>query len=954
MCFCIQIPLVQNLPSVFMLRLSFLGSIFFFTFCSVYSLNAVATLEGNADPILLSDTFQSENITGRTDFLIDSGFSLSLEDVLELNFTKSHQTQYRLGFSPNAIWITFSLHNDSEISRKFILQATNWFIDEADLYRTDDSGIWQIERAGDLIPFSQRSVKSKYPGFQIRLAADETKTFYLRIRNTQYNQFSLNLIESEYFFQFKESGDSKELITGLILMRFAFHLSLLIFLYRDKKLRVFSYWGIFLCAVYYFSSGFSGFLFPNSPFLTNKAFYFVVSFAPMALSYYIYTIFELKKYIRWIRIVYGGLIVIGLINLILTFFVHHWLLSWGYIVFMALMISFHLISCIYFYFKFSKPSFWYVSTLILYLPAFSFYYLRNAGLITSDLEFNIIQFTFFLDFLTVSFITAAQLKLRKSENVQLQESVYLKQREARQLAEMDELKTRFFTNVSHEFRTPLSLLVAPLSDLKDKYPHEKIIDLMRRNVLRLQSLINQLLDLSKLNAGHLKINEQKGDIAEFVAQITLAFQNFDPDKNIKFTAEQSHSQFLAVFDSDKLDKIVVNLLSNAFKFTPPNGSVDFRATIFEDRIEISISDTGVGISRENVSRIFDRFYQVDENSGKSFGGTGIGLALVKELVEVLNGSIEVNTELNKGSSFFVSIPLKAIQSEQESEQHLNNHMAIPLYNVNSGASDGAENEHQNKPVVLIVEDNVDLRAYLQQILSREYRVLTAYDGNSGVEIALEQCPDLIITDVMMPGMDGYQLSTILKKDIRTSHIPIIMLTAKTAEPARIDGLMAGADIYLTKPFNSQELQLSLGNLLEARKKLQLFYTHNISDISGKVSDNLSVDEFDPDLQFMKNMNQYFEKAFSQSELTLEDLCRQAGMGKTHLSGKFKALTAMSPMQFLRDFRLHKAKTMLGNHKLTIAEVAYSCGFNDAKYFSRQFAQTYGILPSQFREDKRYI
>lgn len=901
--------------------------------------------ESFADTIRIDPTITRKNITGETLLWIDSTGIIDPELVPDKYFSQVETDGLREGFSPYSFWLKINLFNSDTTARHFVIQATNWFIDEADLYTFSHAKMIRIAQSGDLLPFAKREIKSKFPGFKIHLHPGEVKTYFLKIRNTQFNQFSILLFDINFYYQTREDGDSKELITGLILMRFAFHLSLLVFLYREKFLRVFSYWGIFLCAVYFFSSGYAGFVFSESAYLTNKAFYFVVSFAPLALCYYIYTIFELKKYAPWIRWVYGSLIAVGFLNLVCTFFVHHWILSWSYIIFMALMVSFHLISCIYFYFRFTKPSFWYVSTLFLYLPAFSFYYLRNAGFINSDLEFNIIQFTFFLDFLTVSFITAAQLKLRKSENVRLQESVYLKQQEAKQLAKLDKLKTEFFMNISHEFRTPLSLMLGPVKTLTQKYPAEALLFTIKRNAERLQQLINQTLDFSRLESGGEKPRPQKGDIVLFIKKVVENFSVWLAEKNINLILNVNESSLEAVFDSDKLDKIVTNLLSNALKYSNDNTIINIDVKFEKNVMVMIISDQGIGIPEDKLPFIFNRYYQVNESTAK---GTGLGLALVKDLIHLLGGSIEVESVEGIGSKFKVTIPFMSVLEPISDEK--------PGVDKKITSSFGDEfvSTAKTENTILVVEDNQDLLLYLTEILSPFYNVVVAENGFEGKALINDGlCPDLILSDVMMPVMDGYELCQFVKNSPATSHVPFILLTARSSQGAKIEGLNRGADAYISKPFDPDELMLLIKNL----QSLQESYRKVFERMSTQVGNESKTEEPIPeslqtDWALIKGLNAYLELNYSDSELTLEDICKKAGIGKTHLTHKFSTLTGITPIQYLRNIRMEKARVLLSESNKTIADVAYSVGFNDAKYFSKQFAQTFGVLPSQFREEAR--
>ena len=401
----------------------------------------------------------------------------------------------------------------------------------------------------------------------------------------------------------------------------------------------------------------------------------------------------------------------------------------------------------------------------------------------------------------------------------LRQQLRFEQQEASRLAELDALKTQFFTNISHEFRTPLTLILGPLTDLKKRFPAESVLNLMERNGHRLLTLINQLLDLSKLEAGQLKNEAEPGDIAAFFRTIASLFGSLADSQAIRFVFEQEPTTYLADFDRDKIEKITTNLLANAFKFTPAGNEVRMMVR-YENRpdsqaVVLTVQDTGIGIAPDKVGQIFNRFYQgfvsaTANNANRNYTGTGIGLALVKELVAVLNGTITVTSTEGAGSSFVVRLPVAQItalaRSHAETAPALGAGVPItePHYQYANGqtvpvaapvAGQTAEN------ILLIIDDNADIRAFIRSIFETDYRILEAIDGLDGLEQATACTPDLIICDLMMPRLDGFGFCRAVKTQEATSHIPVVMLTAKATVEDRIEGFDLGADDYLTKPFN---------------------------------------------------------------------------------------------------------------------------------------------------------
>jgi DNA-binding response OmpR family regulator/two-component sensor histidine kinase len=516
-------------------------------------------------------------------------------------------------------------------------------------------------------------------------------------------------------------------------------------------------------------------------------------------------------------------------------------------------------------------------------------------------------------------------------------------KEAERLSELDTLKTRFFTNVSHEFRTPLTLLIGPLDNLKKKFPEEKLIGLMQRNLERLQILINQLLDLSKLEAGKMEPQIQQADLAFFLKTLLASFESLGESKSIVFNYPENLSSHTAFFDADKTEKIVSNLVSNAFKFTPEKGQIDIAINFTESHFSLVVQDTGIGIEAERLPHIFDRFYQVDNSNHRNYEGTGIGLALVKELVEVLKGNIKAESRIGKGTTFTITIPCdKAtwgkylineplIIKEPEKVARLTQPKDIADAPVNN-----------ELPVLLIVEDNADLRTYIRSHFEAIYQVTEAVDGQDGYEKAIEIVPDLVICDLMMPRLDGFEFCKLIKSDIRTDHIPVIMLTAKAALEDRLEGLELGADDYLAKPFNTEELQIRVRNLINIRQVLREKYSQRIAEsIIVTTAKDDSIDSM-----FLRKLNDIIEKNISDSSFNVEILAEEMHMTSVQLRRKLKAVTNQTAIEFIRNYRLEKAAVMLQNKLTTVSEVAYMVGFESLSYFSKVYQEKFGKFASE--------
>jgi len=610
-----------------------------------------------------------------------------------------------------------------------------------------------------------------------------------------------------------------------------------------------------------------------------------------------------------------------------------------------------------------------------------------------------------------------QTRTRQLE-VLVQERTATIRQQAEKLTEMDRIKSRFFANISHEFRTPLTLILGPLEDLiakvKDKMAKDEL-RVMQRNAHRLLRLINQLLDLSRLESGRMTLHVSRGDFVAFLKGIVMSFASLAEQKKItlRFEVEAAltnGSPLEIYFDRDKVEKIFYNLLSNAFKFTPEGGSVEvavaggseqsakgegrkekgdgrpsphaLRPTRFEestDFVEITVRDTGIGIPAGELPRLFDRFYQADSASTREYEGSGLGLALTKELVERHYGEIEAHSEEGMGSEFIVRLPIGkeyfkpeeiveiseqlSVTSEQLAVTSDQLSVASDQFSVTSEQdvftpslqqsidpsiqqSIDPSLRHSSDPsiqdIILVVDDHPDVRSFIRKHLEPDFHVIEAKDGQEGVDAALEAIPDLVISDVMMPRLDGYQLCAALKTNAKTSHIPVILLTAKAGEENKLAGLETGADDYLIKPFSSKELHARVKNLIALRRKLREHFRRQ-GLLQPHEMTVPSVEE-----AFLQKLMQATEQHLADEDFEIDVLRRDLNMGQKQLYRKIKALTGQTPTDFIRTIRLRRAKQLLEQHAGTISEIAFQVGFNNLSYFSKCFREEFGQLPSELK------
>jgi len=534
--------------------------------------------------------------------------------------------------------------------------------------------------------------------------------------------------------------------------------------------------------------------------------------------------------------------------------------------------------------------------------------------------------------------------------------VYLKQYsqtekdKADRLKELDEVKTRLYTNITHEFRTPLTVILG-ITDQIEAHPErwlKKGMTKIRQNGHNLLHLVNQMLDLARLEAGAMPTNMIHGDVISYLKYLTDSFHSMAESHNVHLSFQADSETFSMDYDAEKLKQIVSNLLSNAIKYNRPEGTVIMFLNCEPNhakKLYIRIKDTGPGIPADKLEQIFDRFYRIDNGSSKKAGGSGLGLAITRELVNVLQGEIGVESTFGKGTEFILTFPVShnALVPDKILESWDIGH--LPL--MDSATLDKVDQVPQNHdlPVLLLVEDNKDLTDYLQSLLESKYSIQMAENGRIGLELAIELIPDIILSDVMMPEMDGISMLSELKKDFRTSHIPVVLLTAKADIVSRLEGLETGAEAYLDKPFNKEELFIRLRKLIELRRKLRDRYS---SFPLPQPSDEL---HFKREDAFMKKLHVAFEENLGNDSFGIDQICNLMAMSRAQIYRKFKALTNRSINDYLISYRLHIARQLLRESDLNVTQVAYQVGFKNLSHFSRRFHEEHGINPGAVKQKR---
>jgi signal transduction histidine kinase/DNA-binding response OmpR family regulator len=520
-----------------------------------------------------------------------------------------------------------------------------------------------------------------------------------------------------------------------------------------------------------------------------------------------------------------------------------------------------------------------------------------------------------------------------------------------QLKELDHAKSHFFANVSHEFRTPLTLTIGPLEDLRAEFdrgtrgPLPKQLDMALRNSRRLLRLVNQILDVAKLEAGQMTLRASRQDLVAFARGVAAAFAQIAEQKRITFDVTASPAEVWVWFDGDALEKVLANLLSHAFKFTPDGGRIALSVVGDNAVVRLAVADTGPGIAAEHLAHVFERFYQVDESNTRAQPGTGIGLALAKELVELHGGSIAV--ESRGGAVFTVTLPLgRAHLRDDQIAPEIGVRLQTPRLESDPDLQVEPSEPAGELPTLLVVDDSADMRTYVRAHFESRYRVLEAGDGADGIERARLEIPDLVISDVMMPGTDGNTLCRALKGDSATDFIPIILLTARTSTEDRVAGLVGGADDYLAKPFEMRELDARVENLIASRRRLrERFATERVELPPRPRQPALS----STDQAFVDRLHAIIANRLTQPEFNVTELARELFLDRTHLFRRTRELVGETPSELIRRFRMERAKHLFEESAGSVAEVAYGVGFQSVSHFSQVFREAYGVSPSDFRE-----
>ena len=901
--------------------------------------------QGISQEIVLSEDQKiPKNITSSIEILKDSTGKLTLEQVAAMNFKKSPKDHIVFPYSDDVFWVRFSLKNTNATNKDWILVWTNPLVEQLDIYISDTTGQkFSHKRQKILTIEKEKKLIDQDPNFTVDLSPNQRKNIYVKVTSKRGHYMTLRLHSEKTYYKSKlESFAGQSFFNGLVIFRLFLVLTLSLFIINNFAFRLYSLHTVIKTFAFWGYLNIAGPWFTDDPDVAKKIDFLFYNSVTLGGGIFVYFTQVKGKFSKIHTIIAMSIIGLTIFESIIVFVDYQW--YWLKLGVYSIIISAIYFSGLYLYSIVKKIAIekYYAIPFILGMISYALLYIRLLGWIEYEPVYSIAYLLFLGEiFVFVIFLGGIFRSAEQKLHFSIEQNSRLK--------ELDNLKTSFFANISHEFRTPLTLILSPLKDLRREFPERDIFRVMQQNAERLLALINQLLDLSKLEAGKMDMQLQRSDLAQFLNYLFASFESLGQNKKILFQYEQSQVSYIADFDQDKIEKVVTNLLSNAFKFTPPNGRVQVRVDYQKTQLLLKVQDFGIGIDPQRLPRIFDRFYQADSGDNRTYEGTGIGLALVKELVQVMKGSIHVESKVGEGSVFTVMLPM--LEDTTTPQVQVTGSINMPKEQallVEELPIETLINE--GKEVLLIVEDNPELRAYIREIFAPHYYLLEASDGQEGLEKAIEELPDVVICDLMMPRLDGFGFCKAMKNNELTNHIPIVMLTAKATLTDRLEGLELGADDYLSKPFDREELQVRVRNLIKQRQILLQKYTKNkASKLAEKsqMEEETALKNRINDEQFMQRCHEVLMQHLGESGFDVERFAETMNVSAVQLRRKLKASTGQGVIEYLRNFRLEKAAEMLANKTETVSEVAYKVGFESLSYFSKMFLEKFGKNPSEW-------
>ena len=909
-------------------------------FCYLFLIGLLA----NAQEVLLDPKNDEIDASSRVGIVEDKLSSESFEQIQERVFIQNKSKHILIPFSNHAFWIKCKLKNATAEPQKWVVRWENPLTERIDFYVQETPN-------GRFARFEKGSFREKHhsyifentPSLTLSFAPHQTQTLYLKVVNKRGIFSRLVILPVNALERTKYSSIQRwSILDGSLLIRLIYTFILALFVIKDLSfkrysafifIRTFSYWGMI--------GVFGGWL-TTYPYWATIANNVAIFLSPIGYTFAIRSVVDIRLFSSYVvyllRVVLGLTVLFAL--LILLDYQWYWLKG---AVFLNLGSQYMLLGIIAVAcYRRYRVNWSYGVPLLLGVASYSLVLTRLLGGLQWAGLFEVALLFFVLELLFFGLYLGRIIRTYEEEQLTIKKELYFKKIQTNQLQELDELKTNFFVNISHELRTPLTLIGGYMEDLRRQNPQNQVYEIVSRNAQRLLVLINQLLDLSKLEAGQLQVTLRPLRLDTYLKTLFSAYQSLAESKKIRFTFHQSQQEVVGEVDQDKLEKIVTNLLSNAFKFTDAGKKVEVGVdyAVLNNRLIIRVKDEGVGIPNDKLAQIFNRFYQVERPNHAKYEGTGVGLALVKELVNALNGTIQVQSKEGEGSTFRVELPVTYRDDVSIDAEHPQS----PLeWSSVENKIEKTSSKHDVDLRLLVVDDNADIRQYIRSIFEKDYWVVEAENGKIGIEKAFEMTPDIIVSDLMMPEMDGFEFCKRLKSDDKTSHIPIIMLSAKANPESRIESWELGADDYLLKPFQSEEVRVRVQTLLEKQARLRTYF----SAVVGVEKPTTETEEASKEQDFLLKLYSLVEQRMSDSEFTAELCAKEMGMSQSQLLRKLKALTNQTINEYIRDFRLQRAARLITQNEATVSEIVYEVGFTNLSYFTKMFKEKYGKLPSEF-------
>jgi signal transduction histidine kinase/DNA-binding response OmpR family regulator len=888
------------------------------------------------------------NICPSTFIFEDTTGSLSFEEVQQKTFISHQKQQFIFPFSNHVFWVKFNLKNQSN-ENDWVLVWENAMVENLTFFIPNENGTFHQVKEGCLVyknknRFAENTVSVPFNTFD-----KNAHIFYVKIQSQRGHQANFEVYSDSKFIDYKLSSFKKEgFMNGLFALRIVYLILLAFFVVKDKTFRQYSILTIFRSIGYWGLLGILGASFTTNTKLAlhiNQQAYYLM---PLWFSIVLYSFLEIHRFPKFFRIILKIIpfLTVFLCLNIIIFYKWYWLkaatIMYVFSIFFILLL--YIISII----KKYKVEWSYSIPFLLGICSNVHFPARLLGM--KDFPGSGIFSTtlFIAEIIVFGLFLGRIIRNYEKNRIITNNELMFNKEQASKLKALDVAKNNFFTNISHEFRTPLTLILAPVEDLINENPNNAVFKIIHRNAYRLLELINQLLDIGKLEDGQMKVMLEKTDLVKYFRTLTSSFSSLAESKGISFEFSQDKQNAIGFIDKDKVEKIVGNLLSNAFKFTEKGKKVSVEIIYKTDiqSVSIEIIDEGIGISNEKILRIFDRFYQIDDTRNRKYEGTGIGLALVKELVNVLEGKIRVESQENIGTSFLVILPINDLMISSEnigiSKDEINrktSHFKIEI-EIKNDELGFQKTEIDN--ILLVVDDNADIREYIRGVFENSYQIIEASNGKEGLLKAIEITPTLVISDLMMPEMDGLEFCKKLKSEEKTSHIPVVMLTAKATLESKIEGLELGADDYLLKPFNAKEIQVRVKNLIEKQEKLRQYFTQKTIVLKPTEINVNSKEE-----AFLKKVMAVIENNLADNQFNVEQFSLEMNMSQSQLVRKLKALTNLTANEFLRHFRLQRAAELLEKKSGTVSEIAFQVGFEHLSYFSKVFQEKFNKLPSEY-------